>query len=253
MRGKWSLVFSFFILEALLNLIQYLNLYWGHVTFKLGKWKRRWIPIREVYGKLTSRSAMFTMAARRRGLPRLLLVAMLLSLCILFADAAKKKKSKKDDPKKDDSKKKDPNAVPDPDDPNQAFLSYGNNPLHDAARDGDMDLLQKILDRVPGAFTDKRFSRWDYDEPEDYPDHSTKNDAGNTPLMLATWMGQAKAVQMLMDHGASVHVQNRASNTPVIWAARHNDTTILVRFLDDLATGATDPGVVTPAREHIVA
>ena len=108
---KWSLVFSFFILEALLNLIQYLNLYWGHVTFKLGKWKRRWIPIREVYGKLTSRSAMFTMAARRRGLPRLLLVAMLLSLCILFADAAKKKKSKKDDPKKDDSKKKDPTRV----------------------------------------------------------------------------------------------------------------------------------------------
>ena len=69
------------------------------------------MDIREVYGKLTSRSAMFTMAARRRGLPRLLLVAMLLSLCILFADAAKKKKSKKDDPKKNDSKKKDPGAL----------------------------------------------------------------------------------------------------------------------------------------------
>ena len=50
--------------------------------------------------------------------------------------------------------------VKDPDDPKQAHLSYGNNPLHDAARDGDMVLLTKILDRVPGTFTDNRFSKW---------------------------------------------------------------------------------------------
>ena len=50
--------------------------------------------------------------------------------------------------------------VKDPDDPKQAHLSYGNNPLHDAARDGDMVLLTKILERVPGTFTDNRFSKW---------------------------------------------------------------------------------------------
>jgi hypothetical protein len=38
----------------------------------------------------------------------------------------------------------------------QAHLSYGNNPLHDAARDGDLVLLEKILKRVPGTFTDNR-------------------------------------------------------------------------------------------------
>lgn len=43
----------------------------------------------------------------------------------------------------------------------QAHLSYGNNPLHDAARDGDLEMLRKILDRVPGTFTDNRFSKWE--------------------------------------------------------------------------------------------
>jgi hypothetical protein len=64
----------------------------------------------------------------------------------------------------------------DENDPKQAFLSYGNNPLHDAARDGNVELVRKILNRVPGVFTDARFSKWEYDDPEDYPDYRDKND-----------------------------------------------------------------------------
>jgi hypothetical protein len=65
---------------------------------------------------------------------------------------------------------------PNENDPKQAFLSYGNNPLHDAARDGNVELVRKIVDRVPGVFTDARFSKWEYDDPEDYPDFRDKND-----------------------------------------------------------------------------
>lgn len=113
------------------------------------------------------------------------------------------------------------------DDPNQAHLSYGNNPLHDAARDGDMKLLEAILDRVPGVFRDRRFKKFDYDDPEDYPDTHEKNDGGNTPLHLAAYMGRVEAVQLLLAKGASVHNTNRAGNTALQWASRHNDTTIV--------------------------
>ena len=32
------------------------------------------------------------------------------------------------------------------------------------------------MNRVPGVFTDARFSKWEYDDPEDYPDYRDKND-----------------------------------------------------------------------------
>eukprot|EP00286_Rhodomonas_abbreviata_P018249 CAMPEP_0181310138 /NCGR_PEP_ID=MMETSP1101-20121128/12421_1 /TAXON_ID=46948 /ORGANISM="Rhodomonas abbreviata, Strain Caron Lab Isolate" /LENGTH=277 /DNA_ID=CAMNT_0023416737 /DNA_START=117 /DNA_END=946 /DNA_ORIENTATION=+ len=118
------------------------------------------------------------------------------------------------------------------DDPNQAHLSYGNTPLHDAARDGDMKMLQGILDRVPGIFRDRRFVKLDYHDPEDYPDTHEKNDGGNTPLHLAAYMGQTPAVRLLLEKGASVHATNRAGNTALHWAARHEDTAILAMLLD---------------------
>mmetsp|Transcript_30427 Transcript_30427/g.47665 ORF Transcript_30427/g.47665 Transcript_30427/m.47665 type:complete len:292 (-) Transcript_30427:281-1156(-) len=120
----------------------------------------------------------------------------------------------------------------DHDDPNQAHLTYGNNPLHDAAKNGDHAMLKKILDGVPGIFADNRFSKWEYDEPEDYPTHNDKNDGGNTPLHLATWLNQKESVKILIEKGASVHVKNRAGNYPVQWAARHNDTTIMKLLIE---------------------
>lgn len=151
--------------------------------------------------------------------------------CLVLSEAKKKQKWNKDNMLKVPAPtEKDPN------DPNQAHLSYGNNPLHDAARDGDLVMLEKILKRVPGTFTDNRFSKWEYDEPEDYPDKGDKNDGGNTALHLATWMGKKEAVRMLLDHGASINVRNRAGNFPLAWSARHNDTSILEWFLEKGAT-----------------
>ena len=89
----------------------------------------------------------------------------------LFLSTECKKKSKTPPPKaENEPQERDEN------DPKQAFLSYGNNPLHDAARDGKVELVRKILNRVPGVFTDARFSKWEYDDPEDYPDYRDKND-----------------------------------------------------------------------------
>ncbi len=89
----------------------------------------------------------------------------------LFLSTECKKKSKTPPPKaENEPQERDEN------DPKQAFLSYGNNPLHDAARDGKVELVRKILNRVPGVFTDVRFSKWEYDDPEDYPDYRDKND-----------------------------------------------------------------------------
>ncbi len=93
-------------------------------------------------------------------------------VCAALLISAESKKKSKSPPSKAEN-------VPqerDENDPNQAFLSYGNNPLHDAARDGNVELVRKILNRVPGVFTDARFSKWEYDDPEDYPDYRDKND-----------------------------------------------------------------------------
>ncbi len=95
----------------------------------------------------------------------------------LFLSVECKKKSKTPPPKvENETQERDEN------DPKQAFLSYGNNPLHDAARDGNVELVRKILNRVPGVFTDARFSKWEYDDPEDYPDFRDKNDVSHSSV-----------------------------------------------------------------------
>jgi hypothetical protein len=99
-----------------------------------------------------------------------LVLNLLLASIIVAVESRKKTKP----PTQPNSTKQE--HPPDENDPNQAFLSYGNNPLHDAARDGNLDLVRKIVNRVPGVFRDARFSKWEYDDPEDYPDLRDKND-----------------------------------------------------------------------------
>ena len=55
-------------------------------------------------------------------------------------------------------------------DPSNPNLSYGNNPLHDAARDNDHVLVKKIIDRVPGIFSDPRFTNGIIRTLRDYPE-----------------------------------------------------------------------------------
>eukprot|EP00960_Hanusia_phi_P027671 746948-Hanusia_phi.AAC.6 len=156
------------------------------------------------------------------------LFAVILCLCLDSNAEAKGK-----------GKSKGKGAPSDEDDPKQAHLSYGNNPLHDAARDEDIEFMKKILERTPGIFRDARFKAWDYDEPEDYPSLHDKNDGGNTPLHLATWMNKKEAAKLLVQHGAPVNVRNRAGQHPVAWAARHNDTAILELMLKEGASPNT--------------
>ena len=101
---------------------------------------------------------------------RHLFLFFLLIFIALHAECKKKAKEA------GQAKEENDTQVQDENDPKQAFLSYGNNPLHDAARDGNVALVRKILDRTPGVFTDARFSKWEYDDPEDYPDFRDKND-----------------------------------------------------------------------------
>ena len=44
---------------------------------------------------------------------------------------------------------------------------------------------------MPGTFADNRFSKWDYVDPEDYPDHYDKNDVNylTIPVELLTSSG----------------------------------------------------------------
>ena len=98
------------------------------------------------------------------------------SLSSIGSCEGKKRSSGKGETSVKSNVEQNESEVKDENDPTQAFLSYGNNPLHNAARDGNLDLVRKILDRVPGVFRDARFSKWEYDDPEDYPDHGDKND-----------------------------------------------------------------------------
>ena len=105
----------------------------------------------------------------RRTLPNIYFSIFCL-LLVLLVECKKKGKSTKKSDETPTQTEKDEN------DPKQAFLSYGNNPLLDAARDNNVNLVRKIVDRVPGVFTDARFSKWEYDDPEDYPDIHDRND-----------------------------------------------------------------------------
>ena len=55
--------------------------------------------------------------------------------------------------------------------------------------------------------------------------------AGNTPLLLALWGGHKEIVKMLLDKGATVHIQNRAGNYPIMWAAKHEDPALGISFV----------------------
>lgn len=78
---------------------------------------------------------------------------------------------------------------------------FGATALHHAARGGNTEILADLL-KNPTV------------------DVNARNDAGETPLMIAAREGEAAAVRLLLAHGADVNRQGRSGETPLSEAAR---------------------------------
>ena len=85
--------------------------------------------------------------------------------------------------------------------------------IHDAAKNGNLESLQKILSTHDGAL-------------------NTLDKSGRTPLMTAAWHGQTAAVALLLKKGAKInaHAQGDQNRTALHYAAwkGHTDTVRLL-------------------------
>jgi ankyrin repeat protein len=79
-------------------------------------------------------------------------------------------------------------------------------PLHDAARDGDLQKVRALIDE--GAVID------------------AQSDRGETPLILATLAGQKEVVELLIEQGAATDGRNEGGFTPLHAAAYSGDAAI---------------------------
>jgi len=104
-------------------------------------------------------------------------------------------------------------------------------PLHEAAFSGDLEAMDKFLDRDPAAINQLATFRLD-------PRLSTI-----TPLMWAVRGGHEQAVQRLLDRGADPNIADHLSRTALHLAAWDGNVDIVQRLL---AAGA-DVNAVTPA------
>jgi ankyrin repeat protein len=96
--------------------------------------------------------------------------------------------------------------------------------VHEAARTGDLDALERLLARQPDAL--------DAREPG----------VGLTPMMTAARAGQLQVVRRLLWRGASAHVSVPGYGTPLSIAVWNNQSAIAEALL---AAGA-DPDAGTP-------
>ncbi len=78
-------------------------------------------------------------------------------------------------------------------------LSAGAEPIHDAARNGDVGKLQQLLET--GASVE------------------ANNSSKETPLMIAALAGKHSAVRLLLKHGADAQSRNNRGMTPLHAAA----------------------------------
>lgn len=88
----------------------------------------------------------------------------------------------------------------------------GNAELHLAVRDGNIDLIQMLLEQ--GA------------------DVNTRNDLWLTPLHFAANKNEIEIVKMLLDHGAKVNVLTNFDYTPLHYAAYQGKVKIVTLLIE---------------------
>jgi cytohesin len=112
----------------------------------------------------------------------------------------------------------------------RAVNRLGDNPLHAAAYQGNRHALLALLRRLP------RLAR-------------AENRAGHTPLHLAAARGHLAAVELLLQHGATVDARDRRNGTPLhlaAWAGHLKVAEVLLRAGADLNALADYNGGATP-------
>jgi len=91
---------------------------------------------------------------------------------------------------------------------------YGMNPLHAAARSGNSEMVRILTEYGP-------------------PDINAGDEIESTPLLSALGSHNFKdgsVLQLLLEHGADINVQNQAGQTPLLWASM-NGALEVVRLL----------------------
>ncbi|MBI5570510.1 MAG: ankyrin repeat domain-containing protein [Desulfomonile tiedjei] len=86
-----------------------------------------------------------------------------------------------------------------------------NEALLNAARDGDVGKVERLLDG--GA------------------DINSRDIKGWTPLMFAVGSSHSKLAKLLLEKGAAVNLKTKEGLTPLMKAALHNDSEILTLLL----------------------
>jgi ankyrin repeat protein len=115
--------------------------------------------------------------------------------------------------------------------------------IHDAARDGDLQKVQRLLENSSdlGSSKDKYgytplhvAAKAGHKEVAEFllahgADVNAVDDMGRTPLHWAAASGRMDMVELLLANKADVNAKDNDHATPLRWAANHSDVAELLR------------------------
>nr|XP_002126419.1 ankyrin repeat and SOCS box protein 1 [Ciona intestinalis] len=129
--------------------------------------------------------------------------------------------------------------------PFKGLSSASENNLHKASRCGDCNWILRCL--LQNCRNDENDDESPRDGGSTAPDINERNRLGASPLWLASLMGHADAVELLIKHGADLETEDIKGQTPLFAATKFNHVEC-VRIL--LQAGAkpdgSDTNISTP-------